>query len=327
MTGTELSGFAENGLLHAVDIADQAERQFWQCCELGIYVENRLADPFDPTSISENDLLRLRVRALAEDERLTELTHNTFLTPFWIRYGDCTAGIVSLSSCASALRPSVQVWSLYLLPQYRGQGLGRAVLGALFDIAIAKGYAGVRVGTEWTYQHAVRFYLHLGFWVTGWKRNLDFAHCDHLPEYRCDITWDVARFAILLKEKKHTEILYTAWRRDLFLDLHIEPPAQHLYAEGSVLPHYAMSTFALFLAFKGWPLIRNLKDWERRYWYSDGGMPEGLAYKIEIFEALARRRGFVVATPKIPGLAYRDWSAIMEEKPQGVGAEDLGHST
>jgi hypothetical protein len=40
------------------------------------------------------------------------------------------------------------------------------------------------------------------------------------------------------------------------------------------------------------------------------GEPEGLAYKIEIFEAIDRRHGFIVRTPRIPGLRYRDLDAI-----------------
>jgi hypothetical protein len=35
-----------------------------------------------------------------------------------------------------------------------------------------------------------------------------------------------------------------------------------------------------------------------------------LAYKIEVFEAVARRDGWVVTAPRIPGLAYRDLDDI-----------------
>jgi hypothetical protein len=34
------------------------------------------------------------------------------------------------------------------------------------------------------------------------------------------------------------------------------------------------------------------------------GMPEGLAYKIAVFEDGARRRGFESSSPTIPGLDY-----------------------
>jgi hypothetical protein len=34
------------------------------------------------------------------------------------------------------------------------------------------------------------------------------------------------------------------------------------------------------------------------------GMPEGLAYKIAVFEAVDRERGYDVRCPRIPGLDY-----------------------
>ena len=67
--------------------------------------------------------------------------------------------------------------------------------------------------------------------------------------------------------------------------------------------------FALHLALAGWPLIRSDQLW-REHRYADGGPPEALAYKIEVFEAVARRYGFVAPTPRIPGIAYRDLDDI-----------------
>ena len=62
--------------------------------------------------------------------------------------------------------------------------------------------------------------------------------------------------------------------------------------------------------FESWPLTRSAQLWEERYASSDCGDPEGLAYKIEVFEAVDRRYGFEVHTPRIPGLAYRDYDDI-----------------
>lgn len=64
----------------------------------------------------------------------------------------------------------------------------------------------------------------------------------------------------------------------------------------------APGTFALHLALAGWPLVRAAELWERRYDWSDLGMPEGLAYKITVFEEIARARGYDVRTPRIPGV-------------------------
>ena len=74
--------------------------------------------------------------------------------------------------------------------------------------------------------------------------------------------------------------------------------------------HCAPGTFALHLALAGWPLIRSEENWEHRHYWSDAGQPEGLAYKIEIFEAVDRQRGFDVRTPRIPGLQYRELDDI-----------------
>ena len=52
------------------------------------------------------------------------------------------------------------------------------------------------------------------------------------------------------------------------------------------------------------------ETWEHRHYWSDSGEPEGLAYKIEIFEAIFRERGFEIRTPRLPGLKYRDLDEI-----------------
>src|SRR5262249_7512388 len=74
--------------------------------------------------------------------------------------------------------------------------------------------------------------------------------------------------------------------------------------------HSAPATFALALALRGWPLIRSGEHWAKRPGWSDMGEPEGLAYKIEIFEAIDRREGFQVRCPVIPGLGYREYDDI-----------------
>jgi hypothetical protein len=67
---------------------------------------------------------------------------------------------------------------------------------------------------------------------------------------------------------------------------------------------YGTSTFAVALALRGWPLIRSQAHWAAATESSDIGEPEGLALKIAVFEAEAQERGWVVATPRIPGLPY-----------------------
>ena len=40
-------------------------------------------------------------------------------------------------------------------------------------------------------------------------------------------------------------------------------------------------------------------------------MPEGLAHKIQRWEAYARQHGLPVRTPRIPGLSDSDWEALV----------------
>ncbi len=51
-----------------------------------------------------------------------------------------------------------------VLREYRGQGLGRAVMLALHNEAQRRGYAGVALGSQ---LHAIPFYEQLGYIVSG----------------------------------------------------------------------------------------------------------------------------------------------------------------
>ena len=74
----------------------------------------------------------------------------------------------------------------------------------------------------------------------------------------------------------------------------------------------APGTFAVALATRGWPLLTSDDAWRRQLeqGFSDGGGPEGLAFKIRSFEAWNRKNGWRVDTPRIPGLDYPDWDAL-----------------
>ncbi|WP_462330363.1 hypothetical protein [Thiohalocapsa halophila] len=50
------------------------------------------------------------------------------------------------------------------------------------------------------------------------------------------------------------------------------------------------------------------KEVARRLRWMDTGMPEGLADKIQCWEAYARDHGLAVTTPRIPGLPYPAWA-------------------
>jgi hypothetical protein len=69
---------------------------------------------------------------------------------------------------------------------------------------------------------------------------------------------------------------------------------------------HASSTLALALAMEGKALVRSARHWEKCR-HADGGPPEALAYKITLWEAFDRARGWRVEQPRIPGLAYPTW--------------------
>lgn len=125
-----------------------------------------------------------------------------------------------------------------------------------------------------------------------------------LPPYRVEISESQARF--LIQQDAQWRTVVTA--RHLGDRLGWEPDGldQQPREASRCIP----GTFALHLALAGWPLIRSEETWARRYDWSDAGQPEGLAYKIEVFEAVDRERGFEVRTPRIPGLQYRELDEI-----------------
>lgn len=303
--------FAGHTLFQSVNTADPAQRNLWARCELAIFAEHRLATVIDPCTLTDGAFAKLCRRALAHNETLSDLARHTFFQPFWIQADGRMAGMVAFTLVPNTPRPFVQVWDFYLLPAARGQGLGRTVLDTVFATAVANGFDGFRLSTEWIYQKAVRYYLRRGLWLTGWKRHLDFARYAGLPDFCCEFTNQVARFAILSKDCNG--LLYSARRDGPFLKLSTAPLAQRLDTTRPILLSYALCTFSLGLALNGWPLVRSAEAWDNRFGCGDGGMPEGLAYKIELFEAWAKEQGFLVLTPRIPGLAYRDWQTLMKE--------------
>jgi len=133
---------------------------------------------------------------------------------------------------------------------------------------------------------------------------LVFTWQPDLPPYRVEIGESEARF--LLQQDGEWRAVVTA--RNLGDRLGWDE--ENLPREPIEMSHCVPGTFAIHLALAGWPLVRSEETWAQRFHWSDAGDPEGLAYKIEIFEAVDRNHGFDVRTPRIPGLQYRDLDDI-----------------
>jgi len=138
------------------------------------------------------------IRELADFEKLTHLLRVTPETLHPHLFGErpvaeCVVGEVDGEVVGFALfftnfstflaRPGLYLEDLYVKPEHRGRGLGRALLEHLGALAVQRGYGRFEWSVlDWN-QHAIRFYQGMGATV--------------MPEWRiCRVTGDaLQRFA------------------------------------------------------------------------------------------------------------------------------------
>lgn len=202
------------------------------------------------------------------------------------------------------------VTSLYVHPVARRRGLATAVLDTVYEACRAEGLHGFRLDAYWTWQKSVRHYLNRGLWVTSWKHSLGFARLSYLPRYEVRAVTAAGDGARLTFSVAAGSGAATACGDTLvpFLVASSEDGRLRLRETGeSVRPaderdavrlrFYARSTLALHLAVRGRPLVRGEEEWAMAERWCDIGEPEGLAYKIGIFERVAREEGWRVDSP------------------------------
>jgi ribosomal protein S18 acetylase RimI-like enzyme len=281
---------------------EEGDTRSWNLCELASLVEGHFHLQLDVDGLSEEE--RLAYERLASfDSRPLASPHGEYRLPFWLLADGRRVGTIAVGTMYSGL-DLVSISSLYVNPAERRRNIARCALAEVFRAAITHGAGGIRLDTHWTWQPAVRFYARIGMWVWMWKHNLVFTWQPELPLYRVEIDGAEARFLIQQEDRWRVAVVARnlgdrlGWEDDAL-------PRQSLELSRSI-----PGTFAVHLALAGWPLARSEETWERRYHWSDAGEPEGLAYKIEIFEAVSRERGFDVRTPRIPGLQYRSLDEI-----------------
>ncbi|HEX3553926.1 MAG TPA: GNAT family N-acetyltransferase [Thermoanaerobaculia bacterium] len=280
---------------------DEGETRDWLLRELSSLVEGHFHLQLDDGLTPEERLAYERL--VSYDGGPLGSPHSGYSRPFWLLAGGRRAGTIAIGTMFSGL-DLISISSLYVDPAERKRSIARRALEAVYRATLANGAGGIRLDTHWTWQPAVRFYARIGMWIWMWKHNLVFTWQPDLPPYRVEIAGSEARF--LIHQEGEWRAVVTA--RNLGERLGWEP------ADLAGLPiemsHSIPGTFALHLALAGWPLIRSEETWERRYHWSDAGQPEGLAYKIEVFEAVFRQRGYEIRTPRIPGLQYRELDDI-----------------
>jgi ribosomal protein S18 acetylase RimI-like enzyme len=282
---------------------DEEETKTWALRDLASLVEGHLHVQLDGTRLSEEERLAYERRISSDGDHPFMSPHNEYSRPFWLLADGRRAGTIAIGTMylGTAL---ISIMSLYVDPAERRRGIARRALEAVFRAALANGSGGIRLDTHWTWQPAVRFYASIGMWVRMWKHDLVFTWLPELPPYRVEI--DAAQARFLIHQEDRWREMVTA--RNLGERLGWEPGDLKSLPGG--VSHCIPGTFALHLALAGWPLVRSDEAWERRWDWSDSGEPEGLACKIEIFEAVFRERGFEIRTPRIPGLQYRDLDEI-----------------
>lgn len=214
---------------------------------------------------------------------------------FWLQHNGQRVGTIQLEALPG--EPWLQVMALYVAPEHRGQGLASRVLQEAIDAAKEAGLLGLRLGTLWIWQKTLRFYLDRRFWVWDWRHDLRLVRHRQWPEWQFSLDGGVAAFDVVDPSDSSRTRLFRARQIREHLDLEELCPDRSPEVQ---VP--AASTFAVLLALNGFPLIRSEQEWTRRRSSSEAGHPESLARHICRSEASARRDGWRVETPDIPGL-------------------------
>jgi GNAT superfamily N-acetyltransferase len=287
---------------------DAVESRRWLDCELASLVENRFFQRIDPLALSDATRALWEPRATSNEPLSSPHGHDWYRLPYWLLEGGERAGTIALSTSYGGVG-MVTISSLFVLPSRRRRGVAARALRRAQAAVRAHGERSLRVPAYWTWQPAVRFYLDLGLWVMNWKHSVVFAFRDELPSWRIDEDFAEQRRGLrfcVTREGRHEALIEATREGDRLVWTEL-PAFGELCRGRADLRHRAAGTFALALAVRGFPLVRSPERWAERLAWADGGEPEGLAHKIETFEAWERECGHEVRTPRVPGLAYHAW--------------------
>jgi GNAT superfamily N-acetyltransferase len=301
-----------------LDLNDAGACTLWRACELCSFLDHRVESPkalLDPRLISESDIDAWSARLLLPDERITDPRTFDWYRSYWLEADGERLGTVALQVWDWGWAgPHLGFASLYLFPERRRQGYAKRLLSALFLVVEQLKLSALRLETTWLWQPAVHLYLNSGFSVANWKHALSLVRWRDQPLPRVRIR----QAAMELLSEHGDEPLITATRNGDQLCWQ-EQPAE-AGGDGDANSRGWASTLALWLAVHGWPLIRSEQSWADRLRWMDAGMPEGLARRIQIWEADARHHGMPVRTPRIPGLSYPSWEELASSESVRPGS-------
>ncbi|MEU6355587.1 GNAT family N-acetyltransferase [Streptomyces sp. NPDC047072] len=276
--------FGEGRRFGLWDLASLAEGAFGECV--------------DPDSLTLTAEKRWRLRLGAEGRECGRA--DEFRVRYWIRSpedpGGKPLGTVAVDTWRVGTG-ALRVTSLYVHPVARGQGLASSALDLVYDACRAEGLHGLRLDTHWTWQETVRYYLRRGLWVTSWKHALGFARLSYLPRYEVRETGEEELTFLVTDSEGRLVPLLVAGSDGGRLSLRESEEYGWTQDRFDAVRLYARSTLALHLAVRGRPLVRGTETRARAHDWCDIGEPEGLAYKIDVFEQVAREGGWRVETP------------------------------
>jgi GNAT superfamily N-acetyltransferase len=278
-----------------------AEERAWLDCDVASLAENWLGERVDPRALDASRRRALQSQVL--DEPPMSLTQRSeHERCYWLVEAGERKGTMALATGTHAGK-NLYLASFYVYPTCRDEGVGRRAMTRLME-ALGRHGLGLRLDTSWCWQRTVGIYRTLGLWVYMWKRDLSLCWDPATPPPQIEVNDATATLSVAVGAE--TIVLARARRRGDALEL--DEPAPELSEDRRLGEAwwYAVSTLSLALAQRGWPLVRSAREWERSY-HADGGAPEALAYKITLWEAWARKRGWTVSTPRIPGVAYPTW--------------------
>ena len=305
----ELATTANEALVSSGALApvstDPTEQRCWLDCDLASLAEHRLGDAPDPRELDDAGRAWLRTGSDPEAGALETLAaRRRYETPYWIVQEEKRVGTVALSTSRLGGR-SLRLSSLYVFREARGRGVGSRALDAI-ERAFEPLDLGYRLETAWAWQRTIRFYLRRGLWVRMWKRELQLAWSPRTPPPLIDVGEHEASLGTEVEGE--SIVLARAGREGNLLRWEVAPRATRDERLGE-RAWDGQGTLALAIALRGWPLIRSAEAFEESR-SADAGPPESLAYKIQIWEARDRARGFRVETARIPGLEYPTWAEL-----------------
>ncbi|ASU81847.1 N-acetyltransferase [Nocardiopsis gilva YIM 90087] len=268
--------------------------------ELASFCELAFEEFLDPRTMTSGEQQQ-RVGNL-RDRNLWECDEDDFATRYWLVTEGGVVGTLGVGTHVVGF-DSVRLQSLYVHPGVRRSGIASRVLETVYNAAIAEGLGGIHLETHWAWQDSLKFYLGRGLRVANWKHGIALARDRRFPHHTFHSDQD--KTTLLVEHDGAMRPLVAAERDGTRLLLQETDLQRELAASDtgwSVLLH-GKATLALRLAMDGWPLVRSQEAWKEAPLHSDIGAPEGLAYKIKIFEEAARGDGWRVDTPDIPGLS------------------------